>query len=64
MATRRREIMSAKFSRSQEKALLNMEKTALTSEAGNTAAGDLPTVVTGLTSGMMWNNAGVLTIVA
>lgn len=64
MSKRRTLVITSRFSRSQEKALLEMEKTALTAEAGNTNAGNLPTVSTGLTSGMIWNNAGVITVVA
>ena len=64
MTKRRRNIMSAKFSRTQEKALLDMEKTALNTEAGNVNAGNLPTASAGLPSGALWVNAGVLTVVA
>ena len=57
-------IKSARFSYSQEKALLAMNKVVLTAEAGSTAGAALPTVSTGLTTGMLWNNAGVVTVVA
>lgn len=60
----RTRILSARFSRSQEKALLELLEVSLTAEAGSVAGAALPTVATGLTTGMLWNNAGVVTVVA
>lgn len=51
------EIMGAKFSRSQEKLLLDMF-------VGGTFGASLPLAATGLLPGQMWNNAGVVTVVA
>jgi len=70
MTARKTKIMAAKFSRPQEKFLLGLsaeldalQSDGLSAAAGNTTAGDLPTSATGLTAGMLWVNAGVVTVI-
>ena len=63
MTKRRRNIMSAKFSRTQEKALLDMEKTVINTEAGNTNAANWPTSDPAI-AGAIWVNVGVVTVSA
>ena len=50
-------IMSAKFSRSQEKLLIDLL-------VNGTLGASLPLAATGLLPGQMWNNAGVVTVIA